>query len=150
MTFVSALIFFRKENSMLIRLPLPQCFGPRGGKLRPWSEKNSDQNPDHPRLCIYQEKEKLRPWSEFLGRENSDHGLSLACFGGRGRRALKNAHKLKKILGTPAGCPWNSKRISLIIPYRFLTGTLGKKRTRTGCNSVSSGFASSGSSFDNV
>ena len=62
--------FLRK---MLIRLPLPQCFSPRGRKLRPWSEKNSDQNPDHPRLCNYQGKEKLRPWSEFLGRENSDH-----------------------------------------------------------------------------
>ena len=62
---------------MLIRLPLPQCFCPRGRKLRPWSEKNSDQNSDHPRLCIYWGKEKtqtmvwvsgegkLRPWSEF-------------------------------------------------------------------------------------
>ena len=54
---------------MLIRLPLPQCFCPRGRKLRPWSEKNSDQNSDHPRLCIYWGNEKLRPWSEFLGRE---------------------------------------------------------------------------------
>ena len=73
-------------HSMLICLPLPQCFCPRGRKLRPWSEKNSDQNSDHPRLCIYWGKEKLRPWSEFLGRENSDHGLSFGCFGGRGRR----------------------------------------------------------------
>ena len=72
--------------SMLIRLPLPQCFCPRGRKLRPRSEKNSDQNSDHPRLCIYWGKEKLRPWSEFLGRENSDHGLSFGCFWGRGRR----------------------------------------------------------------
>ena len=79
------IVHFIKE-SMLIRLPLPQGFWPRGRKLRPWSEKNSDQNPDHPRLCIYQGKEKLRPWSEFLGRENSDHGLSLPCFWGRGRR----------------------------------------------------------------
>ena len=71
---------------MLSRLPLPQCFWPRGRKLRPWSEQNSDQNSDHPRHCIYQAKEKLRPWSEFLGREISDHGLSLACFWGRGRR----------------------------------------------------------------
>ena len=63
-------------SSMLIRLPLPQCFCPRRRKLRPWSEKNSDQNSDHPRLCIYWGKEKLRPWSEFLGRANSDHGLS--------------------------------------------------------------------------
>ena len=70
---------------MLIRLPLPQCFCPRGRKLRPWSKKNSDQNSDHPRLCIYWGKEKLRPWSEFLGRENSDHGLSFGCFWGRGR-----------------------------------------------------------------
>ena len=54
-----------KDNSTLIRLPLPQCFWPHGRKLRPWSEKNSDQNPDHARLWIYQGKEKLRPWSEF-------------------------------------------------------------------------------------
>ena len=74
------------RTSMLIRLPLPQCFCPRRRKLRPWSEKNSDQNSDHPRLCIYWGKEKLRPWSEFLGRENSDHGLSFGCFWGRGRR----------------------------------------------------------------
>ena len=74
------------RNSMLTRLPLPRCFCPRGRKLRPWSEKNSDQNSDHPRLCIYWGKEKLRPWSEFLGRENSDHGLSFGCFWGRGRR----------------------------------------------------------------
>ena len=72
--------------SMLIRLPLPQCFCPRGRKLRPWSEKNSDQNSDHPRLCIHRGKENLRPWSEFLGRENSDHGLSFGCSWGRGRR----------------------------------------------------------------
>ena len=77
---------------MLIRLPLPQCFCPRGRKLRPWSEKNSDQNSDHPRLCIYWGKEKLRPWSEFLGRENSDHGLSFGCFGvGVDEGALKGA-----------------------------------------------------------
>ena len=38
---------------------------PRGRKLRPRSEKNSDQNPDHPRLCM-----KTRE------RRNSDHGLS--------------------------------------------------------------------------
>ena len=75
-----------RKCSMLIRLPLPQCFCPRGRKLRPWSEKNLDQNSDHPRLCIYWGKEKLRPWSEFLGRENSDHGLSFGCFWGRGRR----------------------------------------------------------------
>ena len=60
---------WRGNNSMLIRLPLPQCFCPCGRKLRPWSEKNSDQNSDHPRLCIYWGKEKPRPWSEFLGRE---------------------------------------------------------------------------------
>ena len=77
---------------MFIRLPLPQCFCPRGRKLRPWSEKNSDQNSDHPRLCIYWGKEKLRPWSEFLGRENSDHGLSFGCFWGRGRRG--GSHRL--------------------------------------------------------
>ena len=81
-------------------LPLPQCFSPRGRKLRPWSEKNSDQNPDHPRLCIYQGKEKLRPWSEFLGRENSDHGLSFSCFGGRGRRG--GSHFLFLIMGSLA------------------------------------------------
>ena len=73
------------NRSMLIRLPLPQCFFPRERKLRPWSEKNSDQNSDHPRLCIYWGNEKLRPWSEFLGRENSDHVLSFGCFWGRGR-----------------------------------------------------------------
>ena len=67
---------------MLIRLP--QCFCPRRRKLRPWSEKSSDQNSDHPRLCIYWGKEKLRPWSEFLGRGNSDNGLSFGCFWGRG------------------------------------------------------------------
>ena len=78
--------------SMLIRLPLPQCFCPRG---RPWSEKNSDQNSDHPRLCIYWEKEKLRPWSEFLGRENSDHGLSFGCFWGRGRRGGSQCRSLQ-------------------------------------------------------
>ena len=83
----------RAQKSMLIRLPLPQCFCPRGRKLRPWSEENSDQNSDHSRLCIYWGKEKLRPWSEFLGRENSDHGLSFGCFWGRGRRggSQKNA-----------------------------------------------------------
>ena len=59
---------------MLIRLPVPQCFCPRGRKLRPWSEKNSDQNSDHPRLCIHQ------------GKENSDHGLNFGCFWGRRRR----------------------------------------------------------------
>ena len=74
------------HQSMLIRLPPPQCFCPRGRKLRPWSEKNSDQNSDHPRLCIYWGKEKLGPWSELPGRENSDHGLSFGCFWGRGRR----------------------------------------------------------------
>ena len=79
-------VFKRDQKSRLIRLALPQCFCPRGRKLRPWSEKNSDQNSDHPRLCIYWGKEKLRPWSEFLGRENSDHGLSFGCFWGRGRR----------------------------------------------------------------
>ena len=72
--------------SRLIRLPLPQCFWLRGRKLRPWSKKNSDQNSDHPRLCISQGKEKLRPWSKFLGRGNSDHGLSLGCFWGGGRQ----------------------------------------------------------------
>ena len=71
---------------MLIRLPLPQCFCPRGRKLRPWSETNSDQNSDHPRHYINWGKEKRRPWSEFLGRGNSDHGLSFGCFWGRGRR----------------------------------------------------------------
>ena len=76
----------KTQKSLLIRPPLPQCFRPRGRKLRPWSEKNSDQNSDHSRLCIYWGKEKLRPWSEFLGRENSDHGLSFGCFWGRGRR----------------------------------------------------------------
>ena len=49
--------------------PLPQCFWPRRRKLRPWFERNSDQNSDHHRLCIYQGMEKLRKWSEFLGRE---------------------------------------------------------------------------------
>ena len=78
-------LFRISYGSLLIRLPLPQCFCPRGRKLRPWSEKNSDQNSDHPRLSIYWGKEKLRPWSEFLGRENSDHGLSFGHFWGRGR-----------------------------------------------------------------
>ena len=73
----------------------------RARKLRPWSEKNSDQNPDHPRLCIYQGKEKLRPWSEFLGRENSDHGLSLGCF------CQKNLRAHKSKIGTPP--PQNPK-----------------------------------------
>ena len=86
-----------KHVSMLIRLPLPQCFCPRGRKLRPWSEKNSDQNSDHPRLCIYWGKEKLRPWSEFLGRENSDHGLSFGCFWGRGRRGRSQCDQRENI-----------------------------------------------------
>ena len=73
------------KNTVFTAL-IPQCFWPRGRKLRPWSEKSSDQNSDHPRLCIYQGKEKLRPWSEFLGRENSDHGLSFPCFWSRSRR----------------------------------------------------------------
>ena len=50
-------------------LPLPQGFGLRGTKLRPWSKQNSDQNSDDARLCIYQGKEKLRPWSKFLGTQ---------------------------------------------------------------------------------
>ena len=95
-TSVGSAEFLNLSGSMhcstLIRLPLPQCFWPRGGKLRPWSEKNSDQNPDHARLWIYHEKEKLRPWSEFLGRGNSDHGLSLGCFWGRGRRGGSQLH----------------------------------------------------------
>ena len=74
------------EGSTLIRLPLPQCFCPRGRKVSPWSEKNSGQNSDHPRLCVYWGKEKLRPWPESLETENSDHGLSFGCFWGRGRR----------------------------------------------------------------
>ena len=82
--------------SMLIRLPLPQCFCSRGRKLRPWSEKNSDQNSDHPRLCNYWGNEKLRPWSEFLGRENSDHGLSFGCFWGRGRRGGSHSYSRKE------------------------------------------------------
>ena len=91
----------QKLSSTLVRLPLPQCFCLRGTKLRPWSEQNSDQNSDHPRLCMYWGKEKLRPWSEFLGRENSDHGLSLGCFWGRGRRggshiSIENARRKKK------------------------------------------------------
>ena len=81
-----ACMHHRAQNSVLIRLALPQCFCPHARKLRPWSEKNSDQNSDHPRLCIYWGHEKLRPWSEFLGRENPDHGLSFGCFWGRGRR----------------------------------------------------------------
>ena len=76
----------KNKSSVLIRLPLPQCFCPHRRKLRPWSEKNSDQNSDHPRLCIYWGKDKLRPWSKFLGSENSDHGLSFGCFCGRGSR----------------------------------------------------------------
>ena len=87
---------FDTSAPMLIRLPLPQCFCPRGRKLRPWSEKNSDQNSDHPRLCIYWGKEKLRPWSEFLGRENSDHGLSFGCFWGRGRRTKKDLRNVSE------------------------------------------------------
>ena len=85
--FTDELLQERRENklsSTLIRLPLPQCFCLRGRKLRPWSKQNSDQNSDHPRLCIYWGIEKLRPWSKFLGRENSDHGLSLGCLWGRG------------------------------------------------------------------
>ena len=65
--------------------PCPM-FLPSRGKLRPWSEKNWDQNSDHPRLCIYWGEEKLRPWSEFLGREDSDHSVSFGCFWGRGRQ----------------------------------------------------------------
>ena len=90
-----------EKASTLIRLPLPQCFWPRGRKLRPWSEKNSDQNPDHARLWFYQEKEKLRPWSEFLGRGNSDHGLSLRCFWGRGRRGGSRRLELSISKNTP-------------------------------------------------
>ena len=91
----------RQDHSMLIRLPLPQCFCPRERKLRPWSEKNSDQTSDHPRLCIYWGNEKLRPWSEFLGRENSDHGLSFGCFWGRpgrGRRGVPQSPNVDDLL----------------------------------------------------
>ena len=94
------------DLSMLIRLPLPQCFCPRGRKLRPWSEENSDQNSDHPRHCIYWGKEKLRPWSEFLGRENSDHGLSFGCFWGRGRRGGSQSSNCDNI-AHPSSDAWN-------------------------------------------
>ena len=74
---------------------VPQCFWPRARQLRPWSEQNSDQYSDHPRLCIYQTKEKLRPWSEFLRRENSDHALSLRCFWGRVDEGLSLVDRMK-------------------------------------------------------
>ena len=62
---------------MLIRLPLPQCFWPRGRKLRPWSGKNSGPKPRPPQTLYLPGKGetqtmvwvsgegKLRPWSEF-------------------------------------------------------------------------------------
>ena len=83
--FSSSVGMCRKPQCSFV-YPYPSVSALAGGNSDHGPSFNSDQNLDHPRLCIYWEKEKLRPWSEFLGRENSDHGLSFGCFWGRGRR----------------------------------------------------------------
>ena len=65
-------MFWAFLNSMLTRLPLPQCFWPRGRKPRPWSQQNTPdsvftgerRNSDQTMVWVSGE-EKLRPWSEF-------------------------------------------------------------------------------------
>ena len=139
--------FIRNKCSFFY--PYPSVSALAGGNSEFWSEKNSDQNSDHPRLCIYWGNEKLRPWSEFLGRENSDHGLSFGCFWGRGRRGgsqgKKKAHKHKSFWpvtppvtgGSPDResrgqsfmyCPRNPRNINLFV--RYPTGRTGDRGDR--------------------
>ena len=62
------------------RLPLPSVSDFVGRSSDHGPGKTLDQNPDHPKLCVYQGKKELRPWSKFPGRETSDHSLSFGCF----------------------------------------------------------------------
>ena len=59
-----------QNSSMLIRLPLPQCFCPRERFFSDHGpRKTRTKTQTTPDSVFIGESEKLRPWSEFLGRE---------------------------------------------------------------------------------